>query len=179
MLERRRIQDLIIISVIVTGLFSAALLAGNAKYYSDSIALVEFLEVEIVDIRASNIDPTNYSVNPGLSIVLNFKAPVDVNGEAHLTLIRILATLNQQSIIYASLTREFRFDEEALYAGYDKNHIIASDITVDKDKDILLGAYNSGNWNWSLTVRYTYSVLSSSSQFRRTIIFSYEGVTLF
>ncbi|MFW9965797.1 MAG: hypothetical protein ACFFEA_01455 [Candidatus Thorarchaeota archaeon] len=178
MLESRRIQDLIIITLIATGLFSTALLAGNAKYYSDSIALVEFLEVDIVDIRASNIDPTNYSVNPSLSFILNFKSPVDVDGEAYLAFIRVLATLNQESIIYPSLLREFRFEEEDLYAGYDKNHTIGSDITVDKDKDILFGAYNSGNWNWSLTVRYTYSVLSSPSQFRRTIMFSYEGVTL-
>jgi hypothetical protein len=178
MLKGRRIQDLIIITVIAAGLFSAALLAGNARYYADSVALAEFLEVDIVDTRVSNIDPTNYSVNPGLSFVLNFKAPDNVDGDAHLASIRILVLLNQQSIIYGTFLREFRFEQEALDSGYDKNHTIGSDIIEDTDKDVLFGAYNSANWTWSLTVRYTYSVMSSSSTYRRTIGFVYEGVTL-
>jgi hypothetical protein len=178
MLKDRRIQDLIIITVIAAGLFSAALLAGNARYYSDSVALAEFLEVDIVDTRVSNIDPSNYSVNPTLSFVLNFKALDDADGDAYLTHIRILVILNQQSIIYATFLREFGFQREALDASYDKNHTIRSDVIDDKDKDVLFGAYNAANWTWSLTVRYTYSVMDSASRYRRTIGFSYSGVTL-
>lgn len=178
MLKSRRIQDLIIITVIAAGLFSAALLAGNARYYGDSVALAEFLEVDVADTSVSNFDPTNYSMNPRISFVLNFKAPDNVNGDAHLASIRILVLLNQQSITYGTFLREFRFEQEPLDAGYDKNHTIRSDITNDNDKDVLFGAYNSANWTWSLAVRYTYSVMSSSSTYRRTIGFVYEGVTL-
>ncbi|MHA2210896.1 MAG: hypothetical protein ACXABV_17215 [Candidatus Thorarchaeota archaeon] len=176
--KSRRMQDLIIIAVIVAGLFSAALLAGNARYYANSVALAEFLEVDIAETRVSNIDPTNYSLNPHLSFVLTFKSPVDVDGEAYLVFIRILVLLNQQSIIYATFQKEFSFEQEALDAGYDKNHTIRSDVLNDQDKEILFGAYNSTTWTWSLTLRYTYSVMSSDSPYRRTIGFSYEGVTL-
>ena len=178
MFKGRRIQDLIIITVIVAGLFSAALLASNARYYSNSIALAEFLEVDVIDAKLSNIDPTNYSMNPLLSFVLNFKAPYDIDGDAYLTHIRILALLNEESIIYATFLREFAYHQEALDAGYDKNHILRSDILEDNDKDVLFNAYNSSSWTWSLNVRYTYSVMSSSSPYRRTIGFSYSGVTL-
>ena len=111
--KSRRIQDLILITVIVAGLFSAALLAGNARYYANSVALAEFLEVDVVETRVSNIDPMNYSLNPHLSFALNFKSPVDVDGEAYLVFIRVLVLLNQQSIIYATFQKEFSFEQEA------------------------------------------------------------------
>lgn len=178
MLEGRRIQDLIIIALIASGLISAALLAGNASYYGNSVALAEFLEVDVVDIKVSSIDPTNYSVNPTIAFVLNFKSPDDIEGEAYLAHIFVLAHLNEQSIVYATFHREFRFEQEALHAGYDVNHSIRSNVLADKDKDVLYGAYSSANWNWSLAVQYYYSVMSSTNQYRRTLVFSYEGVTL-
>ncbi|MFX1272769.1 MAG: hypothetical protein ACFFAX_13870, partial [Promethearchaeota archaeon] len=168
----------IIIILIASGLISAALLAGNASYYSNSVAVAEFLEVDVADISVSNLDPTNYSVNPTISFVLNFKAPADIVGEAYLSHIRILAHLNEQAIIYATFLREFGFQQEPLYAGYDENHNIRSDVMDDKDKDVLYSAYNSVNWTWSLTVRYNYLVMRSTNQYRRTIGFFYEGVTL-
>ncbi|MFW9887247.1 MAG: hypothetical protein ACFFER_03645 [Candidatus Thorarchaeota archaeon] len=177
MLEGRRIQDLIIIALISSGLISAALLAGNASYYGNSVALAEFLKVDVVDIRVSNIDPTNYSVNPTIAFVLNFNTPDDIEGEAYLVHIYVLAHLNEQSIIYATFHREFRFEQEALHAGYDENHSIRSDVLEDRDKDVLYDAYSSANWTWSFTVQYYYSVMSSTSQYRRTIVFFYEGVT--
>ncbi|MFW9803235.1 MAG: hypothetical protein ACFFFC_11310 [Candidatus Thorarchaeota archaeon] len=178
MFEGKRIQDLIIIILIASGIISAALLAGNASYYSNSVALAEFVEVEVDDITVTNIDPTNYSVNPTISFVLNFNAPDDIEGEAYLVYIRILAHLNEQSIVYATFRRDFSFQQEALHAGYDENHNIGSDILEDKDKDVLYEAYNSVNWTWSLTVRYNYSVMSSTDLYRRTVGFFYEGVTL-
>jgi hypothetical protein len=177
MFESRRVQDLIIIALIASGLISAALLASNASYYGNSVALAEFLEVDVVDIRVSNIDPTNYSVIPTIAFVLNFKAPDNTEGEAYITHIRILAYLDEQPIIYATFHKEFSFEQEALHGGYDVNHNIGSTVMEDQDKDVLYGAYNSVNWTWSLTVRYNYSVMSSTNQYRRTIGFSYEGVT--
>jgi hypothetical protein len=178
MFEGRRVQDLIIVTLIASGFISAALLAGNASYYGNSVALAEFIEVEIADIRVSNLDPTNYSVNPRISFLLNFKGPEDIDGEAYLTHIRILSHLNEEAIIYATFLREFSFEQEALHAGYDEIHSVRSDVLDDKDKDVLYSAYNAVNWTWSLTVRYNYSVMSSTDQYRRTIGFSYEGVTL-
>jgi hypothetical protein len=177
MFESRRVQDLIIIMLIASGLISAALLAGNASYYGNSVALADFLDVDVVDIRVSNIDPTNYSVNPTIAFILNFKAPDGIEGDAYLVFIRILAHLDEQSILYATFHREFSFEQEALHAGYNENHSIRSDVLDDNDKDVLYGAYNSVNWTWSLTVRYIYSVMSFTNQYSRTIGFFYEGVT--
>lgn len=176
MIESEKVQNALIIVTILVSLLSASIMVGNANYYVGSYGLAHYVDVELAEIRVSNAD--NESLDPVIRFILNFQTRNDTSGDAAISSLRVVATLNRESIYGTSFRMDVPFIDGSLHANYNRNFTLLNSLQDPHDRDIIYDAYASGNWTWHVTVYYYYSVFMSDSDDRREIGFSYEGVTL-
>jgi len=177
MIESERNQNVIAATVLILGIISTGIIFVNVDYYSGSYALAGYVQVELEDIRVTNLDPDNETLIPGLFLKLNLKTGEQADGDVTLNTLVAFIRLNRQLIQYAAFRMNIPIDLRVLYPGYDQNFTLSSSLTDDHDQELLLDAYNNVNWTWSITIRYWYSVFVPENDAFREIAFSYNGVT--
>ncbi|RDE13928.1 MAG: hypothetical protein C4K47_04975 [Candidatus Thorarchaeota archaeon] len=177
MIASTKSQNIIVLSMIVIGVISGACLVSNTYSYDGSYALPRQLAVGLVDIQIANLDPSNESINPGLVMVFNLKAPDFTNGR--MTLTRLLASvlLNNESIAYETFQNVVPLSERSVTAGYNKNLTVGSTVFELVDKQILYDASLSGNWTFDVTLTVSYYLFQGTTGSWRVFNFVYEGYT--
>ena len=177
MISSERSQNVIVSIVIIAAVLSSVLLVGNAQYYSGSYVLVERMEVSIVQVVVSDIDPSNESIYPHLSFTFNFRTDSPSQGNVRLTSIDASATLNDDLLSLTTFDKSLTNDPDGfLHPGYNTNFTLAKTINAHTDRATILHAYNISTWNWYLRVRYNI-LLFDEGQSSRTLYFNWTGPT--
>ncbi|MGV9168491.1 MAG: hypothetical protein ACOC38_00950 [Promethearchaeia archaeon] len=178
MISSERSQNAIMAITLIIGVLSGVSLAGSSAYYSGSYLMVRYLEVDLLRIKAQNLQPENETVNPSLTLSFNMQVPDVLSGKASVTFLRASVYLNGDSFDYTLFRKRLSMDDRELFPGYDKNHTIGSTITVDSDKEILYNAYEESNWTFSVVLTIFYHTFDSDASEVRVVSFSQEGVDI-
>jgi hypothetical protein len=168
MIASERTQNIIIVSTIIVALISTGMLVNNSQYYGGTYTLAGRLNVSLEDIRVSNIDHTNESVNPIIRLVFNINTASESEGNVRLRFIRADITLNNDSLSYAAYAYTLDESQQILHSGYNETFGMSSVIT-GSDKTTVLQAHNSSSWNWEINFDYYFIVFDE----RGTITWRY------
>ncbi|MFO7835404.1 MAG: hypothetical protein R6V83_02025 [Candidatus Thorarchaeota archaeon] len=178
MISSERSQNAIMAITLIIGVLSGVSLAGSSAYYSGSYLMVRYLEVDLLGIKAQNLQLENETVNPSLTLSFNMQVPDGLSGKASVTFLRASVYLNGESFDYTFFRKRLSMEDRELFPGYDKNHTIGSTITVDSDKEILYNAYEESNWTFSVVLTIFYHTFDSDASEVRVVSFSQVGVDI-
>lgn len=177
MISSERSQNIIVSIVIIGAVVSSVLLVGNAQYYSGSYVLVEKMQVSIVQVVVSDIDPANQSIYPLLSFTFNFLTDSPSEGNVRLTSIDASVTLNDDLLSLTTFDKSLTDDPKGvLHPGYNTTFTLAKTINSNTDRATILHADNISIWNWRLRLRYNI-LLFDKGQSSRTLYFNWTGPT--
>lgn len=177
MIASTRSQNIIVLSTIVVSFISGVYLISNTSYYSGSYAIARYMAVNLEDIQIARLDPSNESINPGLTMVFNVKGPTIGSGQVDLVGFLASVYLNGQLLSLESFQNVVTASDRAVTAGYDKNFTVGSTILQLHDKQHLYNASQSGNWTFNIALTLSYSFFQSRLPSFRTLFFVREGYT--
>ena len=175
MISKTKPQNLIVVVTIIIGLVSGIGLASSASYYNGSYLIIQNLQINLEEIRVTNLDPTNTSIDPEIALDFSFVAPETSDGEATITYLLATVYLNGDKMNYASFRRNIQSASRAITSGYNKTFTLSSTISELDDKYVLYNATADGDWTFSVTLTVFYHVFNAPAESVRIIPFSYEG----
>ena len=175
MISNTKPQNVIVVVTLILGIVSGIGLANSASYFSGSFVIVRYLDVDLTDVRVTNVDPTNETINPSLFLDFNFGAPNASNGEAVITFLTISVLLNREQFRYALFRKSIPIDQRTVYPGYDKTFTVASTFYELLDKQIVYNATLNNEWIFSISMTMFYRVSQSDNDLIRQLSFSYNG----
>jgi len=140
-----------------------------------SYVIISYLQIDLEEIRVTNLDPTNTSINPSIALDFSFVAPETSDGEATVTYLLATVYINGDKMNYASFRRNIQRDYRAITSGYNRIFTVSSSIPEMEDKNVLYNASADGDWTFSITLTVFYHVFNSPAESVRIIPFSYEG----
>ena len=178
MIVDTKIQNIIVGATLILGIVSGLGLATSSSYFAGSYALITNLEFDLLEVRITNLDSTNESIDPRITLVFNIKAPPGNIGDASISYLRATVTLNDARIIYSQTQWRKSIPEvdRHLYPNYDKNFTMGETLTVLDDKQILYDAEASDAWAFDIVLVMSYRIFDASLSFRY-IPFSHDGHT--
>ncbi len=177
MIAATRTQNIIIVSMIIIGLVAGVSLYRSASYYTGSYAMVKYLDVSLESVIVSNLDPTNQSVDPRLSMVFRFTTPQTLDGEAYLTFLTAKVWLNNESITYSAFRLNIPSEHQPLTPNYNATFTLTSVITDMNDKVVFFNASSDNKWTFSIRLTVAYHAFKSNIDSFRILMFAHEGVT--
>ena len=157
MIASERTQNIIVVSVIMVAVVSSGFLVSNANYYGGSYSLAGQMNVSLLEVRVSNIDHTNESINVGLTLTFNLATDSLTEGNVRITFIGAEVTLNNDSLSYTTFSHTPPVVDQYLYPGFEKNYTMGNTATY-ADRQAILDADTEDNWNWDIEFRYTFIV---------------------
>ncbi|MHA1216140.1 MAG: hypothetical protein ACTSPE_05000 [Candidatus Thorarchaeota archaeon] len=178
MISDAKTQNVIVVVTLLVALVSGGALYNTTAYYGGSYIIVTYLDVNLTNVVVTNLDPTNMTVNPAVSLVFNFKAPEALSGHATLTSLTAKVWLNNDSLSYANFRYTIPADSRTVASGYDRNFTVRGTITELADKYVLYNASASSQWVFSIRLTLFYHVFESSAESVRVLMFAHEGVEL-
>ena len=177
MIADTKTQNIIVVATLVLGIVSGLGFATSSSYFAGSYSLVANLELDILEIRITNLDPTNESINPRITLVFNANVPTGSSGDAAITYFRVEVDLNDRPFLYSQSWRKYiPLEDQLLYPGYDTNFTVSETIHELLDKQILYDAENSNEWSFSILLVLSYDVFGATASPMR-IPFAHEGHT--
>ena len=178
MIVDTKTQNIIVITTLILGIVSGLGLATSSSYFAGSYALVTNMEFDLLEVRITNFDPTNESIDPRITLVFNIKTPTGYFGDASLSYIQASVALNGDRITYSQTQwrKNIPTEDRHLFPGYDMNFTMGETLPVLSDKQILYDAESSGAWNFTIVLTISYRIFDSRTSFRG-ITFSHEGYT--
>jgi hypothetical protein len=177
MISSERSQNIIISFVIIVALVSSVLLINNVNYYSGSYVLAERVDVNMVKIVVSDINPANESIYPHLSFTFNFRTDSPTKGNVRLSSIEAAVTLNDDPLSLTTFDKSLTNDpNQFLHPGYNANFTLGKTINSDPDRATVLLADNISTWNWYLRLRFNI-IMFDEGQSLRTLYFNWTGPT--
>ena len=177
MISSERSQNVIVSFVIIVALVSSVLLINNVNYYSGSYVLAERVDVNMVEIVVSDINPANESIYPHLSFTFNFRTDSPTKGNVRLSSIEAAVTLNEDPLSLTIFDMGFNNNPDRfLHPGYNVNFTLQKTINSNPDRATVLLADNVSTWNWFLRLRYNL-ILFDEGQSLRTLYFNWTGPT--
>lgn len=177
MISSERAQNVIISIVIIVAVVSSVLLINNEQYYSGSYILADNMQVSVVQIVVSDIDPTNESLYPRLSFTFNFRTDAPSEGNVRLWTIDTSVTLNDDHLSLTTFDRSLTNDpDQFLHPNYNANFTLAKTINSNTDRATILQADNVSTWNWYLRLRYSIIAFNEGPSMR-TLYFNWTGPT--
>ncbi|MFW9980143.1 MAG: hypothetical protein ACFFEJ_18820 [Candidatus Thorarchaeota archaeon] len=174
MISDAKPQNLIIVITMIAGIISGIGLVNSASYYGGSYTMIRYLDINLVDVAVSNLDPDNITQNPGLSMVFNVYAPPGAPGDAEITYLTAEVYVNGDKINYATFRRDIPLALRSLYPEYNQTFAIGSTILQDLDKQVLIDAYNSEEWVISIQLTLFYNVFEAVGESVRIIAYSWN-----
>ena len=156
MISSERSQNIIVALTIVAALVSSVFLVSNGAYYTGSYSLAGQMEVSLVEITASNINPGNESVYPRLSFTFNLRTTSMWSGNVRITFMGAAVTLNDDILSYMPFAWIVPYEEQHLTPGYDVNVTLARTSSTSDDRNAIVDAFQADYWNWTVTFRYSY-----------------------
>ncbi|MGQ4911146.1 MAG: hypothetical protein ACP6KW_03170 [Candidatus Thorarchaeota archaeon] len=156
MISSERTQNTIVAVMIIIALTSSVFLVSNAAYYTGSYSLAGGMQVTLVDITASNIDPANASVFPRLAFTFNLKTTSTMDGNVRITFMGAAVTLNDDILSYMPFARTVPLDEQPVHPGYDVNVTLSRTSSTEEDRATIIDAFQTDYWNWTIVFRYSF-----------------------
>ena len=176
MIDSERTQNIIVVLTIMISLISLVGLASSSAYYSGSYQIIRDLEIDLVDVQVTNVDPANETVNPIVRAVFSVIAPQAASGKATITFLRCEIHVNGESFDYATFRRAIRFDEGVVTSGYNETFSVGSTIAQMADKQILYNASLEDSWTFSITLFVFYHMFEARGEDVRVLIFTHQGI---
>lgn len=175
MIADTKTQNIILVATLILGIVSGMGIASSSSYFNASYGLVSNLEVDLLEVGIIDLDPTNESVDPRITLVFNINAPTGSAGDASLIFLRAWVTLNEAEFVYTQTQwrKNIPFANQSLYPGYDMNFTMSETIYTLSDKQILYDADDSDEWTFSIRLAIVYTVFGAESN--RYITFTYQG----
>jgi hypothetical protein len=174
MIASERTQNIIVVTVILVAIFSSGLLINNATYYGGSYSLAGKLEVQLLEVKVTNIDHTNTSIYPTISLTFNLHTSSQYEGNVRITFMGASIRLNDDLLSYTSVSYIPPIPQQYLTPQFDRNYTLSN--TADEgsgdlypDRATILAADTLGTWNWDIQYRYSFIVFDQPG----TIIFRY------
>ena len=162
MIASERTQNTIVVSVIIVAVVSSMFLAGNAIYYGGSYALAGRLEPTLLEVRVSNINHVNESIDPVLRLNFNLASSAEEEGNVRITYLGADVMLNNDALSYMSFSKTLPLAEQYLYPGFDSNYTMTDSASSVADKQAFLDADTSGIWNWYIEFYYSFIVFDET-----------------
>jgi len=156
MIASERSQNVIVAVTLIAALVSSVFLVGNAQYFGGSYALAGGLDVTIVETVASNIDPTNESIYPRLTFIINFQSHADIEGNVRIMFLGMEVTLNDDLLSYTAFAVSPPEHLQSVWPNYDQNFTLSKTTNTIWDRDAINDAYDSDTWHWELVFRYRF-----------------------
>ena len=179
MISNERTQNTIVSFVIIIALVSSVFLVNNVQYYNGSFALASRMEVSLVSTVIRDIDPTNDSIYPRLSFILNFRTDSPSEGNVRLNYIDAAIWLNDDYLTFTGLSRYISADgDQLLTPGYDKNFTLAKTVNSEVDRTAILDANSTDSWGWFVRFRYNFITFENTRSLTwRTLYLNWTGST--
>jgi hypothetical protein len=173
-----RAQSVIITVCILVGVINAVLLINTTYYYSGSILLSDNLEVDLKEIKVTNLDPTNTTINPKLTLTFNVIVPTRWTGEFNIRELVTSVYLNNHHIRYGFFHLVISPENQALYSGDNRNYTIATTLSTDSDKQVFYNASITDTWFFEVNLNLDIRLFGSGYPRVESETFTYEGVVL-
>lgn len=173
-----RAQSVIITAFILVGVANAVLLINAASFYSGSILLSDNMEADLKEIRVSNLDPTNTTINPRLAMIFNVIVPTSWTGQFNIRELVTSVYLNSQHIRYGYFHLVISPENQILYSGDNRNYTMATTISATTDKLVFYNASLTDTWVFDVTLNMDIRLFGSGYPRVNTEVFTYEGVVL-
>ncbi len=158
MIASERTQNIIVVSVIMIAVVSSGFLVSNAAYYGGSYSLAGRLEVSLLEVRVSNIDHTNESINPGIRLTFNLVTTSQAEGNVRIIFMGATVWLNEDLLSFTSFSYIPPLAEQNLYPEFNNNYTLRNSAASIADRQAILDADTYGNWNWEVEFRYAFIV---------------------
>ncbi|MFW9960763.1 MAG: hypothetical protein ACFFDV_07090 [Candidatus Thorarchaeota archaeon] len=169
MISSERSLNIIVIIMIVTALISSGFIIGNGQYYGGSFVLAGRLEINLADIHVSNVDPSNASIDPAVSLTFNFAIDAQAEGNVRLTFVGATVWLNNDLLSYTAFAHTPAVENQYLYSNFDRDIVMARTIDSIADRQTIIDAYLASTWAWNITLRYSIIVFDEPD----TVMFTY------
>ncbi len=158
MIASERTQNVIVVSVIMVAVVSSMFLVSNASYYGGSYSLAAGLDVSLLEVRVSSIDHTNESINPSIRLTFNLATSSQTEGNVRIIFTGATVWLNEDLLSYTSFSYIPPIAQQNLYPDFNDDYIMSNTATSVSDKQAILDADTSDNWNWEIEFRYAFIV---------------------
>jgi hypothetical protein len=161
MISSDRTQNIIVAGMIVATIISSVFLVNNAMYYSGSYSLVGRLDVTMNAPVVANVDPTNESIFPSISLSFHLVSQSTLEGNVRITFIGADVRLNDDMLSYTPFAWTVPLAEQHLTPGYNRTVVLSRSTYTEEDaidRQTILTAYDLGVWNWTVVLRYSFIV---------------------
>lgn len=175
MISDTKPQNIIVVVTIIMGIISGVGIVTTANFYGGSYVIVKYLDVDLEEVRVSNLDPTNTTINPSIQLDFSIVAPQTAAGEAYLSYFTASVFLNGDKFSYTTFRRSIPSEHRTVTPGYNKTFTVRSSVTEILDKYTLYNASVDGEWTWGISLTIFYDVFDSPGDQVRVLAFSYEG----
>jgi hypothetical protein len=173
-----RAQNFIISAFILVGIINAVFLINATSYYGGSILLSDNLEADLKEIRVSNLDPSNTTINPRLTMIFNVIVSTRWTGQFNIRELVTSVYLNGQHIRYGYFHLVIRPENQALYSGDNRNYTMATTLSANTDKQVFYNASLTDTWVFDVTLNMDIRLFGSGYPRVRSEAYIYEGVVL-
>ncbi|MBE0527388.1 hypothetical protein E4H12_02745 [Candidatus Thorarchaeota archaeon] len=157
MIANERVQNAIVVSVIIVAVVSSTFLVNNTSYYGGSYSLAARMTVSLLDVQVSNIDHTNDSINPSVRLTFNLATSSQAEGNVRLTFMGAAVTLNDDLLSYLIFSYVPPIEEQYLFPEFNETYEMQSAATA-ADIQAILDADTSDIWSWTIEFRYSFIV---------------------
>jgi len=168
MIASERTQNMIVVTVILVTIISSVPLINNATYYGGSYSLAEGLEVNLLEVKVTNVNHTEGSSDPGVSLTFNLRTESLYEGNVRITFMGASLRLNEDLLSYTPVSFVPAPADQYLSPEFDRNYTLTKR-AISEDREAILDADTSGTWNWEIHYRYSFIVFDQPE----TIIFRY------
>ncbi|TFH03799.1 MAG: hypothetical protein E4H14_16040 [Candidatus Thorarchaeota archaeon] len=168
MIASERTQNMIVVIVIMVAIISSGLLVSNATYYGGSYSLAGRLEVNLIEVKVTNINHTEGSSDPSISLTFNLHTSSLYEGNVRITFMGATITLNEDLLSYTPVAYTPPVSEQYLHPEFNETYTLSNTATT-YDREAILDADTSSTWNWEIRYRYSFIVFDQAG----TIIFRY------
>ena len=157
MIASERTQNLIIVTVIMVAIVSSGLLVSNATYYGGSYSLAGTLNVTLLEVKVTNINHTSETAFPGIAVTFNLATTSLSEGNVRIIFMGATVWLNEDILSYMSFSHIPAVADQYLYPEFNNNYTMHNTANTI-DRQTILDADTSGEWNWEIEYRYAFIV---------------------
>ncbi|MBD3406423.1 MAG: hypothetical protein GF411_09955 [Candidatus Lokiarchaeota archaeon] len=162
MISGEKTQNAIVISVMLIAIISGASLYSSAQYFSGANIITNFLEIDLVGLEITNLDPINRT-NPRLSVSFRFQAPQVPAGSIRLSALDCDVSINGSALSGKDIGLIVPPEYRTVGSEYDETLNMSINIEFESDKNTVYNASSSGEWNFIIELTVGYSTFQSRS----------------
>jgi hypothetical protein len=157
MISSERCQNIIIVITIAVAVISSGFIIGTGQYYGGTFILINKLETNLAEIHVSDVNPSNATLYPKITLKFNLEIPVQAEGNVRIPFFGATLWLNNDILSYAEFAYQPSLDNQYLHSNFNRN-ITMSQTTNEIDRQTIIDAYLMSTWKWNVTLRYYFII---------------------